>query len=183
MSFFSDITNYNIFTFRGFNFEYQRFFHYQISWIFFSSIKCHVYYQVGGRRQTPVVCNESMEPHTSFKRTKKNNQQTTLNSHYPSRPVENFLKAALIYIFETKLCYKIFRTHLSQFLEHKPHCQSEKPLKSVDSKSCQLVDVRAKDRVGGNRSKERDRKSELVLRSTYQIFEWIVTTRIEIFIT
>ena len=26
--------------------------------------------------------------------------------------------------------------------------------------------------VGGNRSKERDRKSELVLRSTYQIFEW-----------
>ena len=27
-------------------------------------------------------------------------------------------------------------------------------------------------RVGGSRSKERDRKSELVLRSTYQIFEW-----------
>ena len=27
-------------------------------------------------------------------------------------------------------------------------------------------------KVGGNRSKERDRKSELVLRSTYQIFEW-----------
>ena len=26
--------------------------------------------------------------------------------------------------------------------------------------------------VGGNRSKERDRKSELVLRSTYQTFEW-----------
>ena len=26
--------------------------------------------------------------------------------------------------------------------------------------------------VGGNRWKERDRKSELVLRSTYQIFEW-----------
>ena len=26
--------------------------------------------------------------------------------------------------------------------------------------------------VSGNRSKERDRKSELVLRSTYQIFEW-----------
>ena len=26
--------------------------------------------------------------------------------------------------------------------------------------------------VGGNRSKERDRKSELVLWSTYQIFEW-----------
>ena len=27
-------------------------------------------------------------------------------------------------------------------------------------------------RVGGTRSKERDRKSELVLGSTYQIFEW-----------
>ena len=27
-------------------------------------------------------------------------------------------------------------------------------------------------RVGGNRSKERDRKTQLVLRSTYQIFEW-----------
>ena len=27
-------------------------------------------------------------------------------------------------------------------------------------------------RVGGNRSKERDRKSELVLRWTYQIFKW-----------
>ena len=27
-------------------------------------------------------------------------------------------------------------------------------------------------RVGGSRSKERDRKSELVLRSTFQIFEW-----------
>ena len=26
--------------------------------------------------------------------------------------------------------------------------------------------------VGGSRSKKRDRKSELVLRSTYQIFEW-----------
>ena len=26
--------------------------------------------------------------------------------------------------------------------------------------------------VGGNRSKERDRKSELVLKSAYQIFEW-----------
>ena len=30
----------------------------------------------------------------------------------------------------------------------------------------------ALERVGGNRSKKRDRKSELVLGSTYQIFEW-----------
>ena len=36
-------------------------------------------------------------------------------------------------------------------------------------------------RVGGNRSKERDRKSELVLRSTYQIFEWDRNNRDRIF--
>ena len=34
------------------------------------------------------------------------------------------------------------------------------------------IKIKASLRVGGNRSKERDRKSELVLRSTYQIFEW-----------
>ena len=34
------------------------------------------------------------------------------------------------------------------------------------------VTIYPKSRVGGNRSKEQDRKSELVLRSTYQIFEW-----------
>ena len=32
--------------------------------------------------------------------------------------------------------------------------------------------LRQNCRVGGNRSKERHRKSELVLRSTYQIFDW-----------
>ena len=36
----------------------------------------------------------------------------------------------------------------------------------------QLWQAEAIFRVGGNRSKERDRKSELVLRSTYQIFDW-----------
>ena len=36
--------------------------------------------------------------------------------------------------------------------------------------------------MGGRRSKERHRKSELVLGSTYQIFEWHRTTRIEILI-
>ena len=33
----------------------------------------------------------------------------------------------------------------SQFLEHRPHSRSEEPLKSVASKSCQLVDRRAND--------------------------------------
>ena len=37
-----------------------------------SSIKCHVYHHVGGRRHTPVVCTESREDHSS---------------PYPSRPV------------------------------------------------------------------------------------------------
>ena len=32
--------------------------------------------------------------------------------------------------------------------------------------------MRITERVGGNRSKARDRKSELVPGSTYQIFEW-----------
>ena len=49
-----------------------------------SSIKCHVYHHVGGRRHTPLVCNESREPHTSHYTsrpiTKKNNQQTESTS-------------------------------------------------------------------------------------------------------
>ena len=42
------------------------------------------------------------------------------------------------------------------------------------SRTCQLQDVTEVDNQMGrrNRSKERDQKSELVLRSTYQIFEW-----------
>ena len=40
-----------------------------------------------------------------------------------------------------------------------------------DESSSHLIECSGKG-VGGNRLKERDRKSELVLRSTYQIFEW-----------
>ena len=36
--------------------------------------------------------------------------------------------------------------------------------------------------MGGNRSKERDRKSELVFWSTYQVIEWDRTTRIRFLI-
>ena len=82
---------------------------------------------------------------------KRNNQQTTHTSHYRSRPVEFSFKAAMIKRFRKKLAIsnKFFRTHLcrSQFLEHRPHCRSEEQLKSVASKSCQLVDRRANDRV------------------------------------
>ena len=45
----------------------------------------------------------------------------------------------------------------------------------IGNAACVLVTVSKRDAfevVGGNRSKERDRKSELVLRSIYQIFEW-----------
>ena len=44
----------------------------QISWIFVINQMPCVSSCWGGRRHTPVVCNESREPHTS---------------HYPSRPV------------------------------------------------------------------------------------------------
>ena len=39
------------------------------------------------------------------------------------------------------------------------------------TKKKQPTNYSSQKRVGGNRSKERDRKSELVLRSTFQIFE------------
>ena len=47
------------------------------------------------------------------------------------------------------ICKRNSSTHLcrSQFLEHKPHCQSEEALRSVVSKSCQLVDRRAKEHI------------------------------------
>ena len=66
-------------------------------------------------------------------------------SHYPSRLVKtSFGKTCndiQVYIRITK-CKRLFKTHLcrSQFLEHRPHCRSEEPLKSAASKSCQLVD-------------------------------------------
>ena len=56
-----------------------------------SSAMCII---VGGRTHTPVVCNESREPHTSHYPsgtvTKRNNQQLTHTSHYPSLPVDIF---------------------------------------------------------------------------------------------
>ena len=57
-----------------------------------SSIKCHVYHHVGGRRHTPVVCNESREPHTS---------------HYPSRPVTQ--KQPTNYSYQTEKWKRLFR--------------------------------------------------------------------------
>ena len=44
-----------------------------------SSIKCHVYHHVGGRRDTPVVCNESWDPHTSHYTSSKKKQTTHTN--------------------------------------------------------------------------------------------------------
>ena len=56
-----------------------------------SSAMCNI--MLGGE-DTPVVCNEGREPHTSRYPsrpvTKRNNQLTTHTSHYPSRPVEMF---------------------------------------------------------------------------------------------
>ena len=79
-------------------------------------------------------------------------KQPTNYSNQPlcSRPVEFFYK--LLWYKGQKneaICNKFPRTHLcrSQFLEHRPHCRSEEPLKFVASKSCQLVDRRANDRA------------------------------------
>ena len=59
-----------------------------------SSIKCHVYHHVGGRRHTPVVCNESRGPHTSHYTsrpfTKKKQPTDYSNQPLCSRPVEIF---------------------------------------------------------------------------------------------
>ena len=108
-----------------------------------------------GERHTPVVCNESREPHTSHYPSrpvpKRNNQQTTHTSHYPTRVVENFYLGCSDKEVSKNLtiCNKFLRTHLCrlQFLEHRPQCLSEKPLKSVVSKSCQVVDRLANDRA------------------------------------
>ena len=60
----------------------------------------HVYHHVGGRRHTPVVCNEHREPHTSHypsrPEQKNNNQQTTQTSHYRSRPEVICFKTAIM---------------------------------------------------------------------------------------
>ena len=55
-----------------------------------SSIKCHVYHLIGGRRHTRVVCNESREPHTS---------------HYPSRPTLSTVNRATAFC----PCFSKFR--------------------------------------------------------------------------
>ena len=51
-----------------------------------------------------------------------------------------------------------------------PQKQREHHLSSSSGSRSSSSETDEEPRVGGNRSKERDRKSELVLRSTYQIF-------------
>ena len=53
-----------------------------------------------------------------------------------------------------------------------PHHSNNKPL-TIDELIQALITIKHRVKgVGESRSKERDRKSELVLSSTYQIFEW-----------
>ena len=124
---------------------------------FSSSTKCHVYHHVGGRRHTPVVCNERREPHTSHYPsrpvTKNNNQQITHTSHYRSRPLECFWKLQLYRGFFFKKVYVITFSNASLSLTV-PRTQSALPIwraikicKSAASKTCQLVDRRANDRA------------------------------------
>ena len=78
-----------------------------------SSIKCHVYHHVGGRRHTPVVCNESREPHTShYASTPVTKKQPTNYSNQPlcSRPAEFFYSC-----FDIKV--KKIRLYVINFFE------------------------------------------------------------------
>ena len=94
-----------------------------------SSIKFHVCHHVGGRTHTPVVCDQRWKLHSSHYPSRpvktKNNQETTHSSHYPSRLVKA----------KTTICNEVLQTQFcrSQFLDHRPHCQSEEPLRSVAS--------------------------------------------------
>ena len=71
-----------------------------------SSIKFRVYHHVGGRRLTPVVCNESREPHTSHypSRPVTKKKQPTNYSYQPlcSRPVE--FSKAVIKVLDMNVC-------------------------------------------------------------------------------
>ena len=114
-----------------------------------------MYHHVGKRKHTPVVCNESREPHTSHNpnrpRNKKNSQQTTHTSQYLSWPVETDVLKKLRWYTSLKktICNKFLRTHPchSQSLEHRAHCRNEELLKFAASKNCQLADRRANDRA------------------------------------
>ena len=75
-----------------------------------SSIKCHVYHHVGGRRHTPVVCNEKRGPHTSHYTSNKKKQPTDYsNQPLCSRPVEIFLK--LLWYKGNTEAKRCFATH------------------------------------------------------------------------
>ena len=77
------------------------------------------------------------------------NQETTHTSHYNSRRYKQISKKLQWYTGYEKItiCNKFLQTHLyhPQFLEHRLSWWSEEPLRSVASKSCQLVDRRANE--------------------------------------
>ena len=110
----------------------------------------NVYHHVVGRRHTPVVCNEIRAPyasHYSSRPETTKNYQTIHTSHYPSR--NKFSKSCNDVQVKKPINIKFQRRHLcrSQFLEHRPHCQSEEQLRSVASKSFQLVNRRATESI------------------------------------
>ena len=84
---------------------------------FSSSIKCIVCHRVGGRRHTPVVCNERRKPQTSHYPSNNKNQPTKY-SHQPltwSTGRKSFEKSCndqQVY----KKWNKFLQTHLC------PHC-------------------------------------------------------------
>ena len=90
-----------------------------------------------GRRHTPVVCNESREPHTSHYTSRPvTKTQPTNYSNQPlcSRPVEFFsffdIKVKKIRLYVINFFERICR---SQFPEHRPHCRSEEQIAMICS--------------------------------------------------
>ena len=99
----------------------------------------------GGGRRHPKFATKVGNPVPA---TIPVDQQTTDTSHYPSRPVETFLEKAAMMRLEKTRCNKFLRTHLSLTVPRtQAALRSEEPLKSVASKSCQLVDRRENDRA------------------------------------
>ena len=126
-----------------------RFFFYQISWIFvINQVPC-VSSCWGEKTHTRGLQRKKGTPYQPLYQYQKKQQTNYSNQPLCSRPVKFFyscfdMKVKKIRLYVINFFERICR---SQFLEHRPHCRSEEPLKSVASKSSQLVDRRANDRA------------------------------------
>ena len=120
-----------------------------------SLMMCHACHHVGGRRHTPVVCNEGTNQIPATKKGQTKYQPLRSRPIATKRPPQKSQLTTRVAEGKEKtleliiICNRFLQTHLchSQFLEHRPHCRSVEPLKSVVSKSYRLVDRHANDRA------------------------------------